>query len=143
MASRHDPFDTHQVFTTILREFHLIAVQRGRLMPREVGQRLVVIDNGPKLLALRRGEIALKVEHKSCCAQSDFQSFQFGFQLFLGHDASRASGLDALKVCLDSMHRFAHTDDDLLANIGERHFGILRLELALVIRADSRSVPSG
>lgn len=55
-----------------LRDFELIAVQCRRLLSCEVGQRLVVIDDGSQLMALRRGKIALKIEDEARRAKADF-----------------------------------------------------------------------
>ena len=61
-------------------------------------------------------------------------------QLFLCHDSGRSGGLDPFEIRLDAADRFAHPHDDLLAHTHERGFGVLALQLPLVVGAPGGAV---
>ena len=85
--------------------------------------------------------VALELEDEACRAESYFQPFLLGLELFFRHDACGPSGFDPLKIRLHSAYCLTNADDDLLAHVREGHLGVLCLKLSLTIGTDGGSVP--
>src|SRR4029077_811965 len=115
-------------------QLEIITVECGGFVPREVGERFVVIDRGAQLVPLGRCEISLEVEHKACGAEPNFQALLLRLQLLLCHDSGRTSCFNPFKIRLYAPDRFAHTHDNLLLHTHEGGLSVLLLQLTFVVR---------
>jgi len=83
----------------------------------EVGEGLVVVEDGAEFLDAGNGFIALEVEHLPGGAETEVQAFLFGGSLAVGEFAGDSGGGHSFEVGLHTTNGFLGIHDDLTANV--------------------------